>query len=367
MGRWPIVLSFAALAGCPTSLEGTVEECDLSYDSLEGRTFVMLEPIDQDSRENPLARVRFDKGEGDALKAKYTVASLSEVYEYPCEVKETEDKIEMRCFQEPDVVRWCTALMAAGEVCSKKVLRKFDVEGTDEELNNLIKKTRAEIKKVEGTPDWALFRARNTGLGNKLQGRMYVDIDDNKCRLNISDAYWTIAGGVARETANIVGRSPFVEDATDYIFESCEEALVVPGLESKDYPSQKQINEIPGVRYYEKGKSYWWQYLATSHVEPEDGCTYDFDAYANWAKVGSGVAADIEGKDIRWRYQHAFKGGEHKIGDRNKPVVIFSMVRYKTCADGKRTKLDVVCEAGNLLEAGAAPPKPPGEAEGDAQ
>ncbi|MEO0601961.1 MAG: hypothetical protein AAF211_11035, partial [Myxococcota bacterium] len=216
MGRWSVIALFAGITACDTALEETVE-CELTYDGLEGRTFVMLEPIDQDTRENPLARVTFEKKDG-VLTSQYTVASLSDVYEYPCEVIETDEKTEMQCFQKPDVVRWCTSLMVADEICSKKVLRKYDVEGTDDELNKLIKETRAEIKKVEGTEEWDKFRIINNNVGNKLQGRIYVDVDDKKCRLNISDSYWTIVNGRAMETANIVGRSPFVESEEDYLF-----------------------------------------------------------------------------------------------------------------------------------------------------
>ncbi|MEN0063116.1 MAG: hypothetical protein AAGA48_13255 [Myxococcota bacterium] len=365
MGRWLVISLFAGLVGCPTSIEGTEEECGLTYDSLEGRTFVMLEPVDQDTRENALARVSFEKNKDGQLVSKYTVASLSDVYDYPCELVDTPEKTEMHCFQEPDVVRWCTSLMVADEVCSKKVLRKYDVEGTDEELNNLIKKTRAEIKKVEGTPEYDRFRAINNNVGNKLQGRIYVDIDDKKCRLTISDSYWTIVNGRAMETANIVGRSPFVETKDDYIFESCNEVNVMAGLESKEYPSAKAIAEIPQARNYEKGKAYWWQYLLDSNIKPEDGCSYDFDLYANWKQVASNQKAEIEGSEIRWRGQHAFSEGVHRLGDRDKPLAIVNMVRYKTCADGKREKLDVVCEAGRLMEAGAVPAPKPEPTEGE--
>jgi len=362
MGRWSVISLVVGLAACDTTLEETVE-CDLSYDNLAGRSFVMLEPIDQTTRENPLARVKFEDKDGK-LHAKYTVASLSDVYEYPCEVFETPEKTEMRCFQEPRVVEWCTSLMVADEVCSKKVLRKYGVEGTDEELNTLIKETRAEIKKVEGTDQWERFKVRNNNVGNKLQGRIYVDIDDERCRLNISDSYWTIVNGRAMETANIVGRSPFVESDESWMWESCDEVNIMAGLDSRDYPSESEIAEIPMTRSYEKGKSYWFQYLADSNVEPEDGCSYDYDFYANWQSVATKQKAEIEKGNIRWRHQHSFSEGVHKLGDRDKPLVVAQMVRYKTCADGKRTKMDVVCEAGRLMEVGAAAPKPaPAEGE----
>lgn len=362
MGRWSVISLIVGLAACNPNLEETVE-CDLSYDTLEGRTFVMLEPIDQDTRENPLARVKFVKGKDGKLEAKYTVASIGDVYDYPCEVIETAEKTEMQCFQTPRVVDWCTSLMVGDEICSKKTLRKYGVEGTDEELNELIKKTRAEIKKVEGTDEWERFKIRNNNVGNKLQGRIYVDIDDEKCRLNISDSYWTIVNGRAMETANIVGRSPFVQDQADYLFDSCDEVNIMAGLETRDYPTEKQIAEIPPTRTYDKGKPYWFQYLHTSNVKAEDGCSYDYDFYANWEQIATKQKAEVEKGAIRWRAQHTFSEGIHKLGDRDKPLAIAQMVRYKTCADGKRTKLDVVCEAGRLMDVGAPRPAPePAEA-----
>ncbi len=366
MGLWSVISLFAGLVACDTTLE-EAEECDLSYDALEGRTFVMLEPIDQDTRENPLARVHFEKNKDGKLVSKYTVASLSDVYEYPCEVIDTPEKTEMQCFQDPDVVRWCTSLMVAEEVCSKKVLRKYGVEGTDEELNTLIKKTRAEIKKVEGTEEWNRFRLVNNNVGNKLQGRIYVDIDDDKCRLNISDSYWTIVNGRAMETANIVGRSPFVETERDWMFQSCDEVNIMAGLETRDHPSEREIGEIPQVRSYEKSKPYWFQYLGPTNVDAKAGCTYDFDFYANWEKIAEKQKAEVEGGKVRWRSQHTFGEGVYKLGDRDKPLIIAQMARYETCDDGKRTKLDVVCEAGRLMDAGAAAPEPAAPAEGGEQ
>ncbi|MEM6928791.1 MAG: hypothetical protein AAF602_17770, partial [Myxococcota bacterium] len=144
----------------------------------------------------------------------------------------------------------------------------------------------------------------------------------------------------------------------DYLFQSCNEVNIMAGLPTRDHPSEREIGEIPQVRSYEKSKPYWYQYLGPTHVEAEKGCSYDFDFYANWEEVATKQKAEIEGKEVRWRSQHTFATGVHKLGDRDKPLAIAQMVRYKTCADGKRTKLDVVCEAGRLMDVGAAAPKP---------
>ena len=79
-------LALSLLTGCSGEEGGgaAAPACDLSFDTLVGKTFVMAEAQpDQTYKDNPMARVQFTKGE-NGVEAKYTAKSVSDVYTYFC-------------------------------------------------------------------------------------------------------------------------------------------------------------------------------------------------------------------------------------------------------------------------------------------
>ena len=324
--------------------------CDLSFDGLVDRTFVSVEATPAGDRLNPVARVKFIEKEGKT-HAQYTVASLSDVYTLPCTLKEKEESSTLFCAEKPRPTDWCQALLVADEVCSKKVLRKFGAEGTDEELNEAIKEAKANWRKYRGTEYEKRFVLNNNNLGNKLQGRLYVDIDEKRCKLSVGDYYWTIFNGRGIEDTNPVGQNPFAETKDPYLFDHCEEGNIMPGIESEKLPDD--LSSIPGRgRRYATGKPYWYHYLGEKEVEAKEGCTYSYDVWANFKPVSTDNPVQPNGKKLEWKVQHVFPENDQVAlwGDSSKPLGVLTMVRHRQCDGGKKEKVDAVCEAGFLVD-----------------
>lgn len=355
MIRWLAVTTLViGCSGVVPGMGGPEETCDLSFDTLTDRTFVMLEALPEGDRVNPIARVKFLDKDGET-SVQYTAASLSDVYEYPCTLqKKGEETFTLFCAEEARPQDWCQALLAGDATCSKKVLREFGATGTDEELNTAIKAAKQLVKKYRNTPNWQQFVLNNNNLANKLQGRLYVDIDEKRCRLSVGDYFWTIFNGKGQEDTNPVGQNPFIESEEDYLFEHCVEGNIMPGLASEARPSEEEMGKIPGQRSYEENKPYWFQYLGKKNVEAEEGCTYSYDVWSNWEKVSEGNTVEVADGKLEWKFQHAIKGAVTMLNN-PKTLAVVTMVRHKECG-GTREQLDVVCEAGLITSGdGAAP------------
>ncbi len=351
MVRWLTVALL--LPGCEGIIPAAEEEptCELSLDNLDGRTFVSVEATPTGDRLNPIARVKFVEKEGQTL-AKYTVASPSDVYELPCTIKEKEEQRTLFCAEEARPQDWCQALLVADEVCSKKVLRKFGATQTDEELNEAIIEAKKNWRKYRGTEYEKQFILNNNNLGNKLQGRLYVDIDDRRCRLSVGDYYWTIYNGRGVEDTNPVGQNPFAEvKDQEYRFEHCAIGNIIPGIETEELPDD--LSEIPSRgRKYATGKAYWYHYLGEEGVKAKDGCTYAFDLWANFKRAKTNVPVEPENGKLTWKVQHTFSEDDQVAlwGDSSKPLGVLTMVRYEQCEGEEKEKIDVVCEAGLLVD-----------------
>jgi len=339
-----------ALMGCDGVVGGEGGEapaCELALEALEGKTFLMLEAMpDQTSRKNALARVRFDR-EGEQTVAKYTVASLSDVYDLPCEMRTKGEDSTLFCAEESRPQDWCQALLVADESCSKRVLKDLGATQSDDELNEAIKAAKENVKKYKADPgSWKRFQLNNNNLGNKLQGRLYVELDERRCRLIVGDYYWTLYNGKGLEDTNPVGTNPFVEDDGEWLFEHCTEGNIMPGIATETLP--EDLSTIPGRgRKYAKGTPTWFHYLGDKHIKAEEGCTYDYDLWSQWKRVSKGnvVSPDEDGALV-WKVQHTFDAGVTMMGAPTE-VGVLTVIRNKTCA-GKRETLDVVCEAGLL-------------------
>lgn len=317
--------------------------CELTLDGLGGSTWVMLQAQpDQTERKNPQARIRFE-GSGDDMVAKYTVMSVSDVYEYPCSIQENEegDK-ELFCAEEQRIVDWCQAILVADELCTKKVLRKMGAEGTDEELNAKIIEAKTIVNKYRDTPQWNQFKLNNNSLANKLQGRLYVGIDERKCRLSVGDFYWTIFNGRAKEDTNPVGQNPFVRGDDNLMFEHCTDGDFMATLPSAEVPEDLSKYQRPPS--LPKDKPTFYTYLRPEATQKaEEGCTYSYDTYANWLpdKKGIEVKPGEEGA-LTWQTDFTWTSANvHPFNAKN-DVGIMTMVRWKECG-GKKEKVDTVC------------------------
>ena len=332
------------LMGC-SLLAGGDEgpSCDLKLDGLGGSTWVMLQAQpDQTERKNPQARVRFE-GSGDDLVAKYTVMSVSDIYEYPCTIQESEEEgQELFCAEEQRIVDWCQAILVADELCTKKVLRKMGAEGTDEELNAKIIEAKKIVNKYRDTPQWKQFKLNNNSLANKLQGRLYVGVDERKCRLSVGDFYWTIFNGRAKEDTNPVGQNPFVRGDDKLMFEHCNDGDFMATLPSAEVPADLGSYQRPPSLPVDKPTFY--TYLRPEATQKaEEGCSYSFDSYANWLPDQSGTEVK-PGDDgaLTWQAEYTWTNANvHPFNAQNN-VGVYTMVRWKEC-EGKKEKIDTVC------------------------
>lgn len=315
--------------------------CDLTLDNLDGKSFVYLEALPGGAtKENPIARVKFQKQDGK-LAALYTVASLSDVYTMPCTERAKGEGKELFCAEEPRARDWCQALLVGGAECSKKVLKDFGATQDDEALNAAIKEAKETVAKYKGGEEWKKFELNNNNLGNKLQGRLYVSVDDKRCQLSVGDFYWTIFNGKPVEDSNPVGQNPFVKTDQEWLFEHCTEGGMLPGIETEPLPAD--LATIPRSRVYELGKPYWFHYLGEKVRKAEPGCTYDFDVWAQWKPVSKAVPATVDDQgNLSWKVQHTFADPVSPMGSTNTAGVL-TLIRYKTCG-GAREKIDAVCE-----------------------
>ena len=337
------------LIGCGGETTETPESeaCDLSFDTLAGKTFAMLEALpDQSYRENVQARMRFESKDGE-LVAKYTVMSVSDVYDYECSAPKGEgDDAEMYCAEKERARDWCQALLV-NEVgsCTKKALKKLGIQKlTDDELNAEIKKAKETVKKFKNTERWDQFVLNNNNLGNKLQGRLYLKIDPKKCRLSVSDMYFTIYEGKGREDTNPVGINPFVETQEDLLFKHCTEGRgIVADLNTEEPP--KNLDDIPVRRPHSVDKPIYYWYLGEKGVKAEEGCTYSMDTWVNWRPVEKDIAIKPGKKGaLKWTFSNSF-AKDDLVTVQGHPAGVATMIRYKSCGSGDKEVITVACNA----------------------
>lgn len=333
----------ALLTACGGDQTSAEPACDLSLDGLAGRTFLMHEAQPDGSyQDNPTARMRFAR-DGDALKVQYTVGSLSDVYTFDCTRQTRGDKDELYCAEQERPRDWCQALEVheAGS-CTKKQLRALGIShASDDELNEAIKEAKATVNQYRGTDKWNHFVLNNNNLANKLQGRLYIEVDARRCRLSVTDMYFTIFDGRGIEDTNPVGRNPFVESKEDFLFAHCTDGRGLLDLDSAELP--QDLSSVPPQRQHATGSEVFYHYLGETAAQPEDGCSYRYDAFAQWKPVAQGVAVEPADVKLTWSVSHTFAAGD-PITYNGQSVGVFHMIRYKECG-GEQEQIDVLCNA----------------------
>jgi len=341
-GIW---LALTLFVGCGSSTDAPkAEECDLSVANLEGKSFLMHEALpDKTYKDNPIARVKFVKGES-GLDAQYTAMSVSDVYTYHCQAPKGEgEEAEVYCAEQERVVDWCQALevVEAGS-CNRKALRKLGAtQATDDELKASIKKARKTVAEYRDTPNWPRFKMNNNNLGNKLQGRIYLKADTKRCRLSLSDMYFTIYDGKGVEDTNPVGINPFVETKDQYMFEHCDEGRnIVADLNEADPPADPATIKPEEHKY---GAPVYYYYYGEKDAKAEEGCKYSADTYASWRPVDKGLEITPEASgQLLWRGSHTWTS-DNVADVQGKKASLFEMVRYKQCGDAPKQKINTVC------------------------
>jgi predicted RNA-binding protein with PIN domain len=346
-------LALLVLFSCGGSEESTFtlgsaegEECDIDINNLAGSTYVMYEAMpDQSYRENPQARVRFEKVDG-VLQAKYTVKSLGDVYTYYCEENEKDGVVEVSCREKERVTDWCQALLVHdSDACTKKALRKLGAtKSSDEELVKGIKEAKATMKKFRNTEKWNHFVLNNNNLGNKLQGRLWAKKEKTRCRLSIEDMYFTIFNGKSVEDFNPVGKNSFVKSDEEFLFEHCSDGRSLAPHTEAALP--KKLSELaPPGSPIALDKPVYYHYVGEEGTKAEEGCTYGYDTFAQWRPLASKIAVEPGDKGkLEWNVEYTWS--EDKLVEVGPGVKggVFHMLRYKTCG-GERELIGATCNA----------------------
>ena len=339
--RWTLSLTLiaaaAAAVGCEEEKSNKIvlgqkaADCDLSFDSMVGKTYV-LEKIKADKSTEPDPQTRFKLSkDGGSFVVKYNVSSLSDMYDYRC----TERNGELVCYEDvgeklPD---FCKALIAGGAECSPEAMKELVPMATDEAISAAIEEATAAADKYRDKPEWEKFVFANNNLGNKLMGILYIAVDARKCQPRITDNYMTIYDGKKVEDSNPVGTNHFVETDKTLIFEHCSDSQNLVATAEAELP--KDLSGVSTRLEWGSGDTVHYHYIDES--KPAEGCTYSFDFWKKWEPDQQGVAAEVSGKSVSW----------HVATEYTEPgAYVTHMVRYKTC-DGKKEELGVSC---NLVQ-----------------
>ena len=336
------VALLALTTGCDaidSVLNPAPPEACITIEKLPGTTWVMDQAMPEGPNfANPQARMTFEKA-GDTYKAKYSVLSLSAVYDYTCVVKDD----ELECKEDADYAAWCQALEVHEEgSCTAKTLRDFGATGGDAKLKKAVAKGKKVVAEMKADEEkWPRFKATQNYLGNKLQGSIYVKPNDTKCNVRVSDMYMTIVNGKKHEDSNPVGTNPFVRSEEAWRWVSCDRMGLHGFKDTAEMPEQVAPLDARPVSI---GDKIDWYYYGPDAVEVEEGCTYSADTYGQFRPLGKDVAIEATEGKLNWHVQQSF-------GEKDAPNItnatppgsgLFTMTRYKTCG-GEKSTIDTVC------------------------
>ncbi len=338
-------LALAALLGCSGGepAKPATPACDLTVDTLAGKTFLMLEAqADKSEVPNPQARLRFVK-EGDALIAKYTVKSLGNVYDYFCE--RLGDKQEVACKTKHNVAEACRAIDIHQEgSCSKAKIEEITGWTLDAKDEEAIAAAKKELGEARASQSWERYKAMHHHLGNAVQGVVYAKVDTRRCRLQIDDMMKIVYQHDFKEDFNPVGTNPFVGTDDTYLFEDCPEGRVLADLTTPELPP---LSEIPPERIHQAGQPvHYWYVLSDDSRKAAEGCTYAADLYVNWRPFKADVTMTVTDGKIAWHVEHSY-AAEDRIKVAGTDGAVFHMVRTKTCG-GEKSQIDVTCNVARV-------------------
>lgn len=350
--RIMIGIGIVSLSACNLKIADTTDvetgpTCDLKLSELAGTEWVYAEALPNSAGEKPQykTRARFEDKDG-ALGAKYTVSSLSDVYDYDCEMSsdEKEGLERMICKQKSSIDDFCMAMMAGGERCVIKPMQRINSKWTAEEIEATATKTKASIAEMKEKGVWDQMRVRYNSLLNKIQGVLYIEVQSPECRLKITDNYLTVYNGVRIEDSNPAGINPYNKnEGKGLLFESCTAPFIFD-TDSAEFPEKPgevtmsyQVNK---TRQTGEEINFWMLYGDLRLAQ--EGCSYSYDVWINYQLVKQGIVPETidikEGKELRWNYAHTFNEKSHKLS----PHVLTFDIK-KSC--GEKEERIIACNA----------------------
>ena len=195
-------------------------------------------------------------------------------------------------------------------------------------------------------------KKENKNLGWKLDGMLYIRVDEKRCRLKISDMYATFVEGKRTEDFNTGGQSSYVESDEDaYSMVDCPQAYnrdkpemnrqgeLIPWEKAEPDPTRDQPYpySAQGARV-PVGTPVNWMYIdiALTTKNAPEGCTYYLDAYFDDLPLESAqnVAVTPGDRATYWAFQMTHEALEEKE--------FIEIHRHKVCG-GKDEIIDAVC------------------------
>ena len=269
------------------------------------------------------------------LQAKYTVASLSDMYDYSC----TKTAEGLTCRQAPDYEQWCETLMVNGRKCSLSSFQKLDetVTETADFTKGIESAEKIFATEKEGER-FNVYKSRHNSLGNKLQGLLYVRVDEKECRLLVTDNYMTYYNQKRLEDSNPNGKNPFVKnDQGELLWEDCETPHLFDTTLA-EYPANPEDIQLTGAHSVGTEVHYWLLHDPLRYAEA--GCSYSFDVFHNYKPIQKGLVPEkisVGGKEeLRWHFAKKFDAASGK-----NPDVL--MVTTKTSCEGKPERKITAC------------------------
>lgn len=321
-----LVLPLAALLACtggepPPPPEPEPAKCDLSMDTLDGRSFVRQDA----GKEDLWARARFQKA-GDVLKLRYNSRSPFDMYDYTCK----KGAKGMECLADkPDLQQWCQTLIANKGSCSPADLAEL-TGASVEDAKKAYEELQAKMKKLK--PDEIEKMKRSfSAPSNQLRGVFNFKLNTKDCVVNASDLYQTMTDGKLRELETFVGNSRFVETDKELVFEHCKDVSKLVALETPDATPAPGVSKVN----WPAGSSIKFKVTSPDMAKPEPGCTYTMDTFDGFALVDKGVAVapGADGK-LEWTFDRKYDAAGRQFVD---------FYRYKACGGGEPQLVDRVC------------------------
>ncbi len=278
------------------------DSCGLSIESLAGTEWLYLMALpDGSSSPSPQTRLTFRREAGE-LTALYSAGSLSDLYRYTCRG----DGEELLCETPADLTAWCRALLAGTGTCTDEQLRPLAPSAAPAALAAVRAQAEAEQAAQVTDEQKSRWRLTNNNLGNKLQLRMAVRVDDARCRLVVTDLYRTAYNGQVIEDSNPVGTNPFVKnEAGELLWEHCDD---VRGL--LDGPTPDALAATPRASLHEVGEEVHYEYRSDTLRTPTEGCTYRYDLWWNARPyrrdLTPATAIIDEATTLQWRFSRTY-------------------------------------------------------------
>jgi hypothetical protein len=230
--------------------------------------------------------------------------------------------------------------MSSNRKCNLKTLQQIDESLVDsEKVQKGIEEGTKLFNEGKASDNFTGYKRQFNTLNNKLQGLVYVSVDQNNCRLNVIDHYVAYVDKKRQEDSNPNGNNPFVKNELGTLqWEDCE----TPQLFDTTFPEfPEKPEEVQPIGKHAPGTEVHYWVLHEPLRYAEEGCTYTFDVFHNYKLIESGLkpeVVDVKGKkENRFHYAKTYA----EASKRGSAEVL--MTTHNIQCEGKPAKKITTC------------------------